>query len=310
MALMTRLKFPDWETTAALPFLRRLVESGRKRRPEWFQEVFRMESTDRPHEQYTSIAKFGLFVETDEGSSVTYDSAIQGFDKTLTPLQYSLGFKISRLAFDDDRLGALKNMASDLGWSWTESRNILSADVINNGYSGALTGPDGVVLFSTAHLREDGVTFRNRLATDADFSHTSLRTAFVDFRNFRDGRGKRLNLKPEAIMSPPDNWFDIAEVLQSTDRSDTANRATNVSKSFFEGGVLRQLPPNDYITDTDSWVLVGPKEDHGLIFLEREKFTVETDVDFDTRTLKTAAWGRFDVDWVNNGVGIFASAGA
>jgi hypothetical protein len=309
MALMTRLKFPDWETTAALPFLRRLVESGRKRRPEWFQQVFRMESTDRPHEQYTSIAKFGLFVETDEGSPVTYDSAIQGFDKTLTPLQYSLGFRISRLAFDDDRLGALRNMASDLGWSWTESRNVLSADVINNGYSGAITGADGVVLFSTSHLREDGVTFRNRLAVDADFSVTSLKTAFVDFRNFRDGRGKRLNLVPESIMSPPDNWFDIAEVLQSSDRPDTANRATNVGRSFFEGGILRQLPPNDYLTDTDSWVLVGPKEDHGLIFLEREKFTVETDVDFDTRTLKTAAWGRFDVDWVNNGVGIFASAG-
>ncbi|MGH9967716.1 MAG: Mu-like prophage major head subunit gpT family protein [Pyrinomonadaceae bacterium] len=310
MATMVRASFPDWMTTAALPFLRRIVESGRKKRPEWFQDVYRMESTDRPHEQYTSIAKFGTFVETDEGASVTYDSALQGFDKTLTPLQYSLGFKVSRIAFDDDRIGPLKNMARDLGWSWTESRNILSADIFNNGFNSSFTGADGLELFSTAHIREDGVAFRNELATSADFSITSLRTAFIDFRNFRDGRGKRLNLSPESILIPADGYFDVAEVLQSTDRPDTANRAKNVTPDFFGQGMLAKIIVSDYLTDTDAFFLIGPKDDHGLVFLEREPFSVENDVDFDSRTLKTAAWGRFDVDWVNNGVGVYGSPGA
>ena len=307
---MVRASFPDWMTTAALPFLRRIVESGRKKRPEWFQDVYRMESTDRPHEQYTSIAKFGTFVETDEGAGVTYDSALAGFDRTLTPLQYSLGFKVSRIAFDDDRIGPLKNMAKDLGWSWTESRNILSADIFNNGFSASFTGADGVALFSTAHVREDGVTFRNTLATAADFSITSLRTAHIDFRNFRDGRGKRLNLSPESILIPPDGYFDVAEVLQSTDRPDTANRAKNVTPDYFGQGMLSKINVCDYLTDADAFFLIGPKDDHGLVFLERETFTVENDVDFDSRTLKTAAWGRFDVDWVNNGVGVYGSPGA
>lgn len=311
MAVMTRAQFPDIGlTTAALPFLRRLIESGRKKRPEWFQQVYRMESTDRVAEQFTTIAKFGTFVETDEGSAVTYDSALQGFDSTLTPLQYSLGFKVSRLAFDDDRLGSLRNMASDLGWSWTESRNLLTADQFNNGFSGGTAGPDGVDLFSTAHLREDGVSFRNELATSADFSITSLRTAFIDFAAFVDGRGKRLNLKPESIMVPNDLYWDVKEVLASTDRPDTANRATNVAPDIFGEGMLSRIIPNIYLTDTDAWFLIGPKEDHGLVFLEREAFNSENDVDFDTRTLKTAAWGRYTFGQVNNGYGVYGSPGA
>ena len=235
---------------------------------------------------------------------------IQGFDKTLTPLQYSLGFKISRIAVDDDQAGIFSDRARDLGKSWTESRNILASDIFNNGFNSSFAGADGVELFSTAHVHEDGQTFRNELATSADFGLTSFRTAMVDFRNFRDGRGKRLNLMPESILVPPDVWHDVAEIIQSPDRPDTANRATNVYRGFFGGAVFTILPPCDYLTDLDSWYLIGPKEDHGLVFLERESLTIEQDTDFDTRSEKVAAWGRFDVDWVNNGKGVYGSPGA
>lgn len=309
MATVLRANFPDWLSTSALPFIREAIDWGRKLRPEWFQQVFRMETTDRPFEQYTSYTRFGQFVETDENGPVTYDSPLQGFDKTLTPLQYSLGFKVSKIAFDDDKLGPLRNLSSGLGESYTDSRNILTGDIFNNGFNGSFTGPDGVSLFSTAHVREDGVTFRNKLATDADISITSLRTAMIDFRNFRDGRGKRLNLIPESIMVPPDNWFDAGEILMSTERPDTAQRATNVTNKFF-GGNSFNIILNDYLTDTDAWFLLASKENHGLIFLEREAFNVQADVDFDTRALKHAGWGRYDVDWVNNGLGVYGSQGA
>lgn len=311
MATMVRGDFPDvFSSSAALPFLRKLVVMGtNKGREEWLSKVFNMETTDQAHEQYSTAARFGLPVETDEGSAVTYDVALQGFDKTMTPLQYSLGFKVTQIAMDDDRKGVFANQASDLGWSWKEGRNILGGDIFNNGFSNSFTGADGVELFSTAHVHEDGSTFRNELATSADFSPTSLQTAMIDFRNFRDGRGKRLNLTPETIMVPPDGWHGVAEVVQSTDRPDTANRATNVFRGFFGGGVF-DIFLNDYLTDTDAWFLIGPKSDHGLVVLDREKMTVLNDVDFDTRTLKTAMWGRFDIDWHGTGRGVYGSPGA
>ena len=308
MATVVRTLFPDWMTTAALPFIKEAVDSGRKQRPRWYEPVFNMQSTDRPHEQYTTYAKFGTMVETDEAGPVTYDTPLQGFDKTLTPLQYSLGFKVSRIAFDDDKLGPIRNLASGLGESDTESRNIITADIFNNGFSNSFLGPDGVELFSTLHLREDGVTFRNELATPADFSITSLRTALIDFRNFRDGRGKRQNYMASWIAIPPDLEYDVREVLESAGRPDTTDRADNVMK-----GLLSKVVVCDYFTDTDAWFIgtdKGSMEFYPLVFLEREAFNTASDVDFDTRTLKHAAWTRYDVDWVSNGVGVFGSPGA
>ncbi len=309
MATVTRAVFPDWMTTSALPFIKAAIESGRNLRPRWYEPVFDMLSTDRPHEQYTTYAKFGNMVETDENSPVTYDTPLAGFDKTLTPVQYSLGFKVSRIAFDDDRLGPIRNLASGLGESDTESRNIITADIFNNGFDGNFTGADGLELFSTAHVHEDGSTFRNELATSADFSITSLRTALIDFKNFRDGRGKHLNLVPDWILVPPDLIYDVMEVLSSSDRPDTGNRATNVMK-----GIIPNIYESVFLTDTDAWFIGASKASLGdaypLKFLEREAFNTAVDVDFDTRTQKHAAWARYDVDWVGNGKGIYGSPGA
>ncbi|KKL13394.1 hypothetical protein LCGC14_2526210, partial [marine sediment metagenome] len=282
MATVVRALFPDFATTSALPFLQEAIDWGRSLRPEWFQQVYNMKSTDRAHEQFTSYTKFGLFAETGEGSQVTYDTPIQGFDKTLTPLQYSLGFRTSKIAFDDDKTGPIRSLAEGLGQSWTETRNIITADHFNNGFNSAFAGPDGLPLFDTAHLREDGISFRNEMAASADFSVTSFRTAQIDFANFRDGRGKRRQLSPVSIMSAPDNFHNIAEVIRSTDRPDTGNRATNVQQGYFGGAPLNQIT-NHYLTDADAWFLIAEKAEHGLIMLEREPFNVQTDVEFNTR---------------------------
>lgn len=309
MATILRSNFADWLSTSALPFLNEAVDSGRKLRSRWYEPIFNMVSTDRPFEQYTSYAKFGTMVQTAEAEPVTYDTAVQGFDRTMTPLQYSLGYKISFIAFQDDKLGPLRNLASGLGESDTESRNIVAGDILNNGFSSSFTGADAVSLFNTAHLREDGVTFRNKPTADADFAITSFRAAMIDFRNFRDGRGKRLNLTPESIVVPPDLWFDVGEVLMSIERPDTANRATNVSNKFF-GGNTFNIVLSDYLTDTDAWFIFAAKEYHALKFLEREAFNTASETDFDTRTLKHAGWTRYAVDWTNNGVGAYGSSGA
>lgn len=229
----------------------------------------------------------------------------------MTPLQYSLGYSVSRIALDDDKIGPLKNLSSHLGRSWTESRNILAADIFNNGFSSSFTGADGVELFSTAHLLDgSAVTFNNELDTAADLSITSLRTAMIDFRDFRDGRNKRLNLRPNKIIVSPTEEWNAREILQSQMRPDTANNAINAFKvdELNTGGL--QIVVWNYLTDTDAWFLQAPEEDHYLIFLEREKFNVVSDTNFRNRALEVAAWGRFDVDWVNNGIGAYGSPGA
>lgn len=311
MAVVLRATFPDWMTTAALPFLEEVIDQGRKVRPEEFRAMFRMQSTDKPHVQFTSMGTLGAFVQTDENDDVTFDSPNQGFDVTLTPLQYSLGFSVSRIALDDDKIGPLKNLASHLGRSFTETRNILAADIFNNGFSNSFTGADGVSLFNTAHLQDgSAVTFRNRATAHADLNISSLQAALIDFRDFRDGRNKRLNLRPNKIIVAPTGEWNVREILQSQLRSDNANNAINAFQKDELNTAGFNINVWNYLTDTDAWFLQAPEEDHWLIWLEKEAFNVASDVRFRNRALETAAWARFAVNWVNNGIGIWGSAGA
>lgn len=312
MAVMPRLWAPDWMSLSALPWLQEAIDWGRKKKPLWFEPVCNMETTDRPYEQYTSFTKFGLMAETDENASYYEDSALQGFDLTLTPLQYSLGFKVSRLAYDDDKLGVSRNLASGLGESDTETRNQLAAYILNNGTSSTLVPvADGAALFSTSHYREDGVTFRNRLATAADFNLTSWKTALTDFATqFKSGRGFFQNYVPRNILTHYSTWPDVAEVLGSQLKPDTANNNTNVYRDFFGAGDFNLLPPCAYLTDEDSVYLFADKADHGFTFLSREAFNTQSDVDFHTRALLTAAWTRYDIGVTNNGIGLYAMIGA
>ena len=90
MAVVVRTLFPDWMTTAALPWLEEVIDQGRKTRPEEFRSFFRLMSTDKPHVQYTSMGTLGTFVETDENSDVTFDNPNQGFKVVSEPFKSSL----------------------------------------------------------------------------------------------------------------------------------------------------------------------------------------------------------------------------
>ena len=148
------------------------------------------------------------------------------------------------------------------------------------------------------------------MAASADFSITSFRTAQVDFTSFTDGRGKKLNLQPKTILCSHNNYHSIAEIIESPQRPDTANRAENVTRGFFGGQPLTILW-TPYLTDTDAWFMLGDPghQLYPLIFLEREAFNSQNDVDFDTRTLKTAAWATYDVDFISNGKLVYGSPG-
>ncbi len=306
-----RATFSDWISESAKPWLEDAIDWGRHMKPLWFEPVFNMKKTDKPYVTTTSFTKFGQMAETDENAAVTYDTPIQGFDATLIPVQYSLGFQVTRRAYDDDRLGVCRNLASGLGESSTETKNILAANLLNNGTSATYPVADAAALYSTTHYREDGVTFRNRLATAADFSITSWKTALVDFATqFKSGRGFYQNYIPRYIVCHFDTYNDIAEVLESQLRPDNANNAKNTYASNFGQGSFTLLPPVAYLTDTDSVYLFADKADHACTYLERESFNVGHDVDFDTRCLKTAAWESYDIGCTNCGQGTYLMLGA
>ena len=203
---------------------------------------------------------------------------------------------------DDDRHGVVNKFASELGESALETREVVAASVFNGGFTD--TGPDGVSLFNTAHPLVGGGTQTNRLSYASDPDMTSIGLALTDMRQTVDHTGKKKRIPPKRAIFPSNLEFIGATMLGGTDAPDTANRAINPLRkrsglpSFDTSDVF------DYLTDQHAWFIQADVSLTELRFYEQEAFNTVHDVEFDSRTLKTAGWQRFAVGY-NGFYGIY-----
>ena len=51
-----------------------------------------------------------------------YDDPLPGFNKTYVHAQYGLGFKVTKVAMDDDKFNVVKKLATELGRSARAAR--------------------------------------------------------------------------------------------------------------------------------------------------------------------------------------------
>ncbi|MBV9448559.1 MAG: Mu-like prophage major head subunit gpT family protein [Streptosporangiaceae bacterium] len=277
-----------------LPAIDEVVMTKYSRYPDEFSEVFRMESSSRSIEQTTEVSGFGQFSVVAEGDTTRYDEALPAFNKSYVHAQYGLGFKVTRVAMDDDKFGVTRKLATELGRSAKETVEVAAANVFNTGFTSA-TGPDGVALFSTAHPLVGGGTQTNKLSYATDPDVTSIQLALTDIRNTVDHRGKKLRIPPKKMIVPPALEFVTAELLGGNDRPDTANRAINAFKRRSGMPSFDSWMVWDYLTDPNAWFIQCEKEDTELRFYWREQFNTVHDIDFDSRSVKTAGWMRFSV---------------
>lgn len=290
--MFIRTIFPDLYLQSMLPAIDEVVMTKYARFPEEFSEVFRMESSTRSIEQTTEVTGFGQFAVVPEGEPTRYDEALPGFNKTYIHGQYSLGFRVTKVAMDDDRFGVVKKLSTELGRSASETKEVTAASVFNNGFT-LSNGPDGVSLFNTAHPLIGGGTQSNRLAYATDPDVTSIQLALSGMRGAVDQRGKKQRIPPKKAIFPQQLEFIGAELLGGDDRSDTANRAINSFKRRSGMPSFDSWQVWDYLTDPHAWFLESDPSDTELRWYWREPFNTVHDIEFDSRSVKTAGWMRF-----------------
>lgn len=307
--MLIRTQFSDFFLTTMKPALELVIGDNYRRWPKQWPHIFRQETTRNSIWQSTTVAGTGLATQINEGQPVLYDQPVQGFDKTFTPVRYGLGIQISQDVQDSDtKLKASARQGRWLSNSIAETQEVQMASVFNNGFSGGPTGPDGVVLFSASHpLVKAGGVQSNLLSAAADLDNTSLELALIDYETMVTPEGHKMNLGLPSVVVAPANRFVIAEILNSADRSDTPNRATNAFK-YSNGGLPRDIVWN-YLTDTDAWFLVAPPEDAQLIVVWNRKPYTRYGFDFDTETGKVAMRYSLDVGW-SDFYGTYGTPGA
>lgn len=292
--MFIRTLFPDLYLQSMLPAIDDVVMTKYSQFPDQFPEVFRMESSSRSIEQTTEVTGFGQFAVVPEGADTRYDEALPGFNKTYVHAQYSLGFRVTKVAMDDDKFGVVKKLATELGRSAKETKEVTAANVINTGFTTNI-GPDGVPLFSTAHPLIGGGTQSNKLSYATDPDVTSMQLALTLMRQTVDHRGKKIRIPPKKAIFPSNLEFIGAELLGGSQRPDTANNTINAFKRRSGMPSFDSWMVWDYLTDPDAWFIEADQGDTELRFYSREPFNTVHDIDFNSRSVKTAGWMRFSV---------------
>lgn len=295
--MLIRTQFPDLNLTTMLPAIDEIIQLKYAQYPLQWPNYFRTEKSTRGLEQTTEVTGLGTMKIVPEAETTVYDTPLPGFKQNYIHAQYSLGYKVSKVAFDDDQFGYIKKFAQELGRSAHETQELAASSIFNLGFNASYTGPDGVALFNTAHPLPGGYTQTNRAVIASDPDVVSLQLALTDIRQSIDAKGKKQRIVPKQLVVPPNLEFVAAELLGGTDRSDTANRSINAFKRRSGMPSFETWNVYDYLTDPHAWFILAAPEDTELRFYNREAFNTVHDIDFNSRSLMTAGWMRFSVGW-------------
>ena len=273
---------------------------------EW-PEIFDKYTDNRAFVEELSGTGFGMAQVKNEGAPITYDTMEQGFVFRYTHVTYALGFIVTREMYLDNLYTEIGlKRAESLAFSLRQSKETVTANVLNRAFNSSYTGGDGKELCSTIHPNKSGGTYSNEIATAADISEASLEQACIDIAALTNDRGMKIKILPKKILIHPNEEFNVARILKSINQSGTANNDINAIR------VLGKFPDgyrvNHYFTDTDAW-FIKTDAPHGMKLFQREKMTFDQDNDTDTTNAKFIAYERFSAGW-SDPRGLYGSPGA
>jgi hypothetical protein len=290
-----------------LPGLNALFGLEYSRYGEEHKEIFETETSERSFEEETKLSGFSAAPVKNEGSAIAYDNAQEAWTARYNHETIALGFSLTEEAVEDnlyDSLSARYTKALARAMAYTKQTK--AASILNNGFSAAQVGGDGVALFSTAHPLVNGDTNSNTLATASDLNETSLEAAVIQIAGWTDERGLLIAAKPKKLVIPPATMFVATRLLETEQRVGTADNDINALKN--NGSIPGGYTVNHFLTDTDAWFLTTDVP-NGLKHFVRTPMSTSMDGDFDTGNVRYKARERY-VFGYSDPLGMFGSPGA
>jgi hypothetical protein len=267
-----------------------------QRADEWSRVFREQDGIPRNYHEEPVLYGFGAAPQLPDGTPVTYQQGGVLFLKRYVYKVYGLAFALTKVLYEDgDHIRIGQTYARHLAQSLVETKELLSANVLNTAFNSAFPGGDGVSLINTAHPIVNG-TFSNQLATAAVLSQTSLEQMLIQIRQAVDNNGKRIRLVPRQLVVAPGNIFQAEVLLKSVLRTGNANNDINPVKSIGlldEGAaVLSRLS-----SSTAWWVQTDAPEGMKLLMRRRLEKTMEGD--FETDSMRYKATERYDVGFTD-----------
>lgn len=233
--------------------------------------------------EFVRVSESGVLARKPEGAEIRYTDLAE----TKTSLQavtWAMGMVFTREAIINDDLGQLQP-AVRLG---RMARETEALEAVRQLTANAGAGPvmsDGTELFHGDH--------GNLAGSGAAISETTLSAARLAMRTQTDGFGHRIGIEPRTLVVPPD--------LETTAQKQLATITPAVADDAnVFGGALR-LVVESRLTDPSRWYIVGTGAD-GMVVVRlagRAGPTVESETDFDTKSVRFSVLNDFAVDFLD-----------
>jgi Mu-like prophage major head subunit gpT len=275
-----------------LPGLNALFGLEYARYGEEHKELYEVETSERSFEEETKLSGF---------------SAQEAWTARYNHETIALGFSLTEEAIEDNLYDSLSaRYTKGLARAMAYTKQVKAAATLNNGFSAAYTGGDGVALFSTAHPLVNGGTNANTPSTQADLNETSLENAVIQIAAWTDERGLLIAAKPKKLVVPPALQFVATRLLETELRVGTNNNDINAIKN--NGSVSEGYTINHFLTDTNAWFLTTDVP-NGLKHFVRTPLSNSMDGDFDTGNVRYKSRERYSFGW-SDPLGIYGSSGS
>lgn len=266
-----------------------------QRADEW-QQIYREQTgTPRSYHEEPVLYGFGAAPELPDGQAVTYQSGGVLFIKRYLYRVYGLAFALTKVLVEDgDHIKIGQLYARHLAQSLIETKETLTANVLNRAFNASFPGGDGVSLINANHPIVVGV-FSN-LLTPAALSQTSLEQGLIAVRNAVDNNGKRIKLMPLKLVVSPSNVFQAEVLLKSVLRAGTANNDINPVKSMnlLSGGQANI----SRLTSTTNWFIKTDAPEGGKLMMRR-RLEKSMEGDFETDSMRYKSTERYDEGWTD-----------
>ena len=287
-----------------LPGLNALFGLEYARYGEEHKEIYETETSERSFEEETKLSGFSAAPVNGEGTAIAYDNAQEAWTARYNHETIALGFSLTEEAIEDNLYDSLSaRYTKGLARAMAYTKQVKAAAVLNNAFSSAYVGGDGVSLLNASHPLVNGGTNSNAPSTPADLNETALENAVIQIAAWTDERGLLIAAKPRKLVVPPALQFVATRLLETELRVGTNNNDINAIKN--NGAVPEGYTINHFLTATNAWFLTTDVP-NGLKHFERTPLQNSMDGDFDTGNVRYKSRERYSFGW-SDPLGIYGS---
>jgi hypothetical protein len=290
-----------------LPGLNALFGLEYARYGEEHKEIYETETSERSFEEETKLSGFSAAPVKNEGSAIAYDNAQEAWTARYNHETIALGFSLTEEAIEDNLYDSLSaRYTKALARAMAYTKQVKAAAVLNNGFSPAYTGGDGVSLFSNAHPLVGGGSNSNVPSVAADLNETSLENAVIQIAAWTDERGLLIAAKPKKLIIPSALQFVATKLLETELQVGSADNTINAIKN--NGSIPEGYAINHWLTDPNAWFLTTDVP-NGMKHFVRMPLSNSMDGDFDTGNVRYKSRERYSFGW-SDPLSMFGSEGA